>query len=316
MELKVQCDCGQKYKFDVEPVNGQMPWDVKCPVCGLSGTDKANWLLQHQPAAAPIPVAVPPPLATPVSAEPPKPRLVLNRATAPAPASAPPPVVTPHAVPRTLAAPAKPAAAKGSPSLALGALGAVAGGLIGMGIWYGITVATGREFGLIAWAVGGLVGFGARVLGKSGSTGLGLIAGLCATLSIVGGGFLAAQHEVGKFMNEAAREEYQSELARAKEAANLQTDAEIKTYLAKTEFVGAGEDVTADAVQSFKRTELPKLQAIASGKTSEQQFETDFKTERRGIGLLASVIGTFSLWTLLWLFFGVGTAYRLGASTG
>jgi hypothetical protein len=45
VELKVQCDCGQKYKFDVEPVNGLMPYRVNCPNCGLDGTDKANVLL-------------------------------------------------------------------------------------------------------------------------------------------------------------------------------------------------------------------------------------------------------------------------------
>ena len=28
IELKVHCDCGQKYKFDVEPVNNQMPFTV------------------------------------------------------------------------------------------------------------------------------------------------------------------------------------------------------------------------------------------------------------------------------------------------
>jgi hypothetical protein len=26
IELKVHCDCGQRYKFDVEPVNNQMPF--------------------------------------------------------------------------------------------------------------------------------------------------------------------------------------------------------------------------------------------------------------------------------------------------
>ena len=45
MELKVICNCGQKFKFDVEPVNGLMPFTVNCPVCGLDGTGAANTLL-------------------------------------------------------------------------------------------------------------------------------------------------------------------------------------------------------------------------------------------------------------------------------
>ena len=52
MELKVACDCGQKYKFDVEPVDGQMPFTVNCPVCGIDGTPTANQLLAQQFVAA------------------------------------------------------------------------------------------------------------------------------------------------------------------------------------------------------------------------------------------------------------------------
>ena len=85
MELKVHCDCGQKYKFDVEPQNGRMPFEVNCPICGASGTAKANASLQQMavfkpidptsatirvvapapdaPAAAPRVAAAPPPIS-------------------------------------------------------------------------------------------------------------------------------------------------------------------------------------------------------------------------------------------------------------
>ena len=42
VELKVVCNCGQKYKFDIEPVGGQMPFAVNCPSCGIDGTHLAN----------------------------------------------------------------------------------------------------------------------------------------------------------------------------------------------------------------------------------------------------------------------------------
>jgi hypothetical protein len=58
MEIKIQCDCGQKFKFDVEPVNGQMPFVVNCPVCGVDGTPKANALLQQLLPPSPV-VAAP-----------------------------------------------------------------------------------------------------------------------------------------------------------------------------------------------------------------------------------------------------------------
>jgi hypothetical protein len=40
--IKIVCHCGQKYAFDVEPVNGRMPVAVACPVCGRDGTLAAN----------------------------------------------------------------------------------------------------------------------------------------------------------------------------------------------------------------------------------------------------------------------------------
>jgi succinoglycan biosynthesis transport protein ExoP len=47
IEIKIQCDCGQRYKFDVDPLNGRMPSTVNCPVCGLDGTARANALIQQ-----------------------------------------------------------------------------------------------------------------------------------------------------------------------------------------------------------------------------------------------------------------------------
>ena len=60
MELKVVCNCGQKYKFDVEPANGRMPFAVNCPVCGVDGTPLANALLTQsfpRPTAVALPAA-------------------------------------------------------------------------------------------------------------------------------------------------------------------------------------------------------------------------------------------------------------------
>jgi hypothetical protein len=82
MEIKVQCDCGQKFKFDVDPVNGEVPFQVKCPVCGLDGTPRANVILQQALASMPAP---PPPPPRPVG-------LSVSAAPQPiAPQSAPPP---------------------------------------------------------------------------------------------------------------------------------------------------------------------------------------------------------------------------------
>lgn len=91
MEIKVQCDCGQKFKFDVEPVHGRMPFTVNCPVCGADGTARANVLLQQLLPPAPLATAYAPPPPPLVAAPAPAPMrpagLSINRPQAPAPAS-------------------------------------------------------------------------------------------------------------------------------------------------------------------------------------------------------------------------------------
>jgi hypothetical protein len=68
--IKIQCGCGQRYAFDVEPVNGRMTSPVACPACGADGTITANAIIarnvQPQTAAAPEP-AVRLHVATPAS---------------------------------------------------------------------------------------------------------------------------------------------------------------------------------------------------------------------------------------------------------
>jgi hypothetical protein len=43
--IKIECGCGQRYAFDVEPVNGRMASVVACPVCGADGTVAANAII-------------------------------------------------------------------------------------------------------------------------------------------------------------------------------------------------------------------------------------------------------------------------------
>jgi hypothetical protein len=57
--IKIQCECGQRYAFDVEPVNGCMTSPVACPACGVDGAIAANAIIAQ--SAQPKP---------PVTAEP------------------------------------------------------------------------------------------------------------------------------------------------------------------------------------------------------------------------------------------------------
>jgi hypothetical protein len=43
--VKIQCGCGQRYAFDVEPICGRMAGTVYCPICGAEGTSVANEII-------------------------------------------------------------------------------------------------------------------------------------------------------------------------------------------------------------------------------------------------------------------------------
>jgi hypothetical protein len=53
--IKIICVCGQKYAFDVHPLNGRMPAPVQCPVCGMDGTEVANVAITRALSAQPVP---------------------------------------------------------------------------------------------------------------------------------------------------------------------------------------------------------------------------------------------------------------------
>lgn len=57
MEVKVICQCGVKFAFDIEPVNGRMPCAILCPSCGADATDAANAVIAEKLAPAPPPPA-------------------------------------------------------------------------------------------------------------------------------------------------------------------------------------------------------------------------------------------------------------------
>ena len=193
MELKVVCDCGQKYKFDVVPVNGQMPFTVNCPICGVDGTPTANQLLGQQLAAAltppPLPSLEPPPAAgglrinrpAPAAAAPPL--FSASATTPPLPTSAPAPAPRPGIPIRNLVSP--PVKAQPTYNLWLGILGAFLGSALGSSLMYGFILWTGFRMPLTGTLVGAISGFASRALARGGDATLGAIAATLAALSVL-----------------------------------------------------------------------------------------------------------------------------------
>src|ERR1051325_4758252 len=94
VSIKIQCpQCGQRYSFDTEPVNGRLSAPIFCPACNADGTAVANQQIA-QANGAPPPYSLIP--AVPQGDQP---RLALSKASSPAP---PPPAPLSAAPPRRL----------------------------------------------------------------------------------------------------------------------------------------------------------------------------------------------------------------------
>jgi len=228
-ELKVQCDCGQKFKFDVEPVNNQMPFTVACPICNRDGTEKANMLLRAQAGVAPAPAGVPIPLTHAMPVPPPPTPMPMAAAVASAPApmpaslipappspsaqsrlrigtmapAAPPPVLgegnvpppppispMPGRLPNAVAS----AEAPKKTSFAKGILGGFIGAVVGSVAYYFLLKFTDLwALRLAAIGVGALAGWLAEVMGKGeGSNELGVITAVLVLAGIVGAQYFIA----------------------------------------------------------------------------------------------------------------------------
>ena len=183
-------------------------------------------------------------------------------------------------------------------------------------IWFLVIKLSGYELGIIAWGVGVLAGVGARTLGRAGSTWLGVAAALCAVVGIVGGQYLALRSELNKDNQEGAVLAYNERMDEAKKGAGLQTDEEIKAYLVNQ---SEDEKVSADQIKNFKEKEQPKLKDFLNGKPTRDEFIKEQVKEVSG--LEGSLLGNslllffsfFHLFTLLWLFIGVSSAFRIAS---
>jgi len=288
MELKVVCQCGQKFKFDVEPVNGRMPFTVNCPLCNADGTATANAMLAEVLANQPPPLVAPPPPPAPAPAS--TGGLRISRAAHPEPASVAAPeanreVAAPAPIRpmRSMAAVSAPQPEKKS-SFGLGMVGGLVGAVVGALVYFLIFKYSGYQIKLLAIGVGALAGCLAEYLGKGeGSKELGGITAVFVLIGLIGAQYfvtLGWWHEFTERELKEAAALYDTTVAEAKEAVKIVptgSDAEIRRYLVQQaakdgETVLPGK-ISDDDVKFFRENELPEYQGLASGQITKQQFE-------------------------------------------
>jgi uncharacterized membrane protein YeaQ/YmgE (transglycosylase-associated protein family) len=319
MELKVVCQCGQKFKFDVEPVNGKMPFAVTCPSCNADGTATANELIAAQLAATP-----PPPGPAPG-------RLRIN-VSAPAPAAENDQPTPPRPGAYRPAAAVAEANPPKQTSFGMGLLGGIIGALVGALIYLLLFKYTNLHFKLLAVGVGALAGWLAEYLGKGeGSKELGGITAIFVLAGIIGAQYfvtLGWWHAANEAELKNAQAAYTLSVTAAKAAVTAiptGTDDEIRAYLVKKSSTDGEKvqpaDLSTDDLKAFRENELPEFQALASGQLTQTAFEekhelktTQTEAEKnseentfKGLFLLL-LLSKFNLFSLA---AAAGTAYKL-----
>ncbi len=330
MNLKIECPCGQKIAFEVEPENGAMPCELPCPSCQADVTGLANADIQRQlPVVTAVPAAAPTGARLRVSVPAHAPAAAPPAPEATTVAAAPPSAEAPRA-PKPMAA-AYAAAAAAAPvtgndgeasgkAFLLGTVGVLLGALAGIVVWYAIAK-MGLTFRILAILVAVGAGAGGRFFCRGGDKGLGGVAAVIAVIGMFFGGAITFNKSmVDKFsMNDnELRESYAEEVKTAKTImAEIPggTDEEIRRYMSKAQ---NGADIPVEEIAEFRKGEEFKgAKDLASGKTTFELYVQNYHKVMDDVSKeTVKFVGALGAARMLsvWLIILIGsTAYKIAA---
>ena len=205
--------------------------------------------------------------------------------------------------------------------IAAAAVAAVVGALI----WKLITVFFNYELGFIAWGIGLGVGVGAAMFGSKGMS-TGIICGIFALLAILGGKYMAMQTFQETWANDIStsiegqeaefKEYYQQDL---KAAEVFSEGVESKEALIKfmtehgySEYYEV-ENITDEEIIDFNEHVVPHLKKIAEEQPSfDEWVKGSFGDALNDVSTMELVKSDIGIMGIIFLFLGVGTAFKIG----
>ena len=202
-----------------------------------------------------------------------------------------------------------------------GFIGAMVAGVIGALVWGAISYFTGYEIGYVAWGIGLLVGLGAVFVGGTSATN-GVLCGVVALLSILGGKYLAVKFVVDKELSKAALSTFEEYHADASDYEEIATDEQLRDFMANHEYAASAADVTAEEMEDFRATTGPLLEEIRDGSaTSENWLDTAAGKEWTAaveslVSIPAAVKEGLGPMDILFGFLGIATAFKVGSGAG
>ena len=196
--------------------------------------------------------------------------------------------------------------------------------LLGALVWKFVAVAFGYEFGLIAWGIGGAVGFAAASAGSRGVQ-AGVVCAVLAFGAIVVGKYWAYSAFVDEFqeaisgvmeLDEEMHDYFEEELEDARLfVKGSGSDIFIRRFMVERGYTYESDPASiSDAeLAEFREYVEPDLRAMAENPPDFEQWQTGRVESLDELSPWAMMREDFGFLDILFAFLGIGTAFRLGS---
>ena len=197
--------------------------------------------------------------------------------------------------------------------------------IFGALLWKFIAVSFEREFSMVAWFIGGAVGLSAAMVGAKGQVSavmcgalvlLAIIAGKTMALASFQTDLLDALAESSQIEGVDLHEPYDEQLNDARQFSNtVASEDSLREFMVTYKYSESydKEFVTDEEIANFNQYEKPMLEQMAYNPPNFEEWKDKSLTSRiENISAFDLVIQSLGLIDLLFIFFGVGTAFKLG----
>jgi hypothetical protein len=208
-----------------------------------------------------------------------------------------------------------------SDSLTLkGLIAGVFAALLGAVLWSGITVAIDYELGLIAWVIGGGIGYIVAFSGNRGDAAA-IFCAVMALVAIIGGKYLfysGLQSQVSDVLADSSVDLqllYEEEMMDAQALVAMSNSGSISQFMVDYGYTEASvaESVTDDELNQFESEIAPRLMGFVDDQpTYEEWYQSTIEDNLKSISTFDLVIETFGFIDAIFLFLGISTAARIG----
>ncbi len=197
--------------------------------------------------------------------------------------------------------------------------------LLGALLWKFIAVTFNFELGLIAWLIGGAIGYSAAMAGASGQN-TAAVCAILALMAIFGGKYMATSSLISDATAAINNADETGELALKTIYEVLQSDAtyfsetvtdeeSLRAFMVERDYSSAADagSVTEEEIEQFKTLEQPQLEELLNNPQSYEDWKNNtLATTLENMSTLDIMMENLGLLDIVFLFLGIGTAYRLG----